>query len=370
MDQMISLHVARGPTRPNLRPVSVVPVAGERLAHAKTSYATRRVPLDRARGLEQEGCPLPGDLVLARVVELGQHQHLESGAGRRAKLWPGDEIVVAYGNRYAPDQFEALVPADLGVCDLVAGGGIAARVASRHSAVRRATRIEPIGLLVDHRGKRLNLIDWRLPQSARPAPQPYTIAVCGTSMNAGKTTVCAGLVRGFARNGLRVGVAKITGTGSGNDVWAVTDAGATPVLDFTDAGHATTFGLTSTEVQAIFTCLTDHLAAAGAQASVLELADGLLQPETVALVGSRAFVNGIDAVIFAANSAMGAKAGVEHLRALGIPVLAVGGVMTMSPLACREAAAATKLPVLGLDELCAGAWFGDLIRTPACLAIA
>lgn len=356
MEEMISLHVTPRHS------VMAISIAGERLARAKASYTTRRVSLEAARGLAQKGSPSPGDLVLARVVKLGQHQHLETGAGRRAKLWPGDEIVVAYGNRYAPDQFEALVPADLGPCELVASGGIAARVTSRHSSVRPATSIRPIGLLLDEKGRRLNLIDWCLPQSARPAAHPYTVAVCGTSMNAGKTTVCAGLIRGFARNGLRVGAAKITGTGSGNDVWAVTDAGAAPVFDFTDAGHATTFGLTRNRVEAIFTCLTGHMAAAGAQVSVLEVADGLLQKETADLVSSRVFINGVDAVIFAANSALGAKAGVEHLRSLEIPVLAVGGVVTMSPLASCETAAATQLPVLGLDDLSAGACCGDIVR--------
>ena len=54
--------------------------------------------------------PQPGDLVLARVTRVGQHQHIEQVTGRRAKLWQDDEIIVAYGNRYAPDQFEAFVP--------------------------------------------------------------------------------------------------------------------------------------------------------------------------------------------------------------------------------------------------------------------
>lgn len=345
-------------------------LARDRLADAKTSYSVRRVPLQRACALERDGQPRSGDLVLARVAELGQHKHLESAFGRRARLWAGDEIVVAYGNRYAPDQFEALVPDDLGPCDLVAAGGIASRVHSRHSAIRRATTIEPIGLLLDAQGRRLNLSGWRLSLTARRAPQPFTIAVCGNSMNAGKTTVCTGLVRGFARNGLQVGAAKITGTGSGNDRWAVVDAGASTVFDFTDAGHATTCGLPPDEVEAIFTCLTSHLAAAGAQVSVLEVADGLLQSESAALVASDLFIDEVDAVIFAANSAMGAKAGVECLKAWGVPVLAVGGVMTMSPLASREAAAATGLPVLGLDELSDGAWCADQLAAPLSLAIA
>lgn len=346
---------------PVLRSTSVTPITRQRLSRAKLSYTIRRVNLEIACALEQDARPQPGDLVLARIIELGHHQHLEGCDGRRAKLWPGDEIVVAYGNRYAPDQFEAIVPEDLRICNLVASGGIAATVLSRHGNTRRPTTIEPVGLLVDERHRRLNMIDWRLPPAAQPAPLPYTIAVCGTSMNAGKTTVCKGLVRGFSRIGLRVGAAKITGTGSGNDSWAVKDAGATPVFDFTDAGHPTTVGLSSDQVQAIFTCLTGQLAAAGAEVCVLEIADGLLQSETAALVSSRFFANAIDGIIFAANSALSAKAGADCLRRWGLPLLAVSGIMTMSPLACQEAAAATDYPVLGVDDLANGAWCAALL---------
>lgn len=353
-----------------LRSASTTPINGQRLGLAKASYAVRRVGVESACALEQGASPLPGDVVLARVIELGHHQHLEGRDGRRIKLWPGDEILVAYGSRYAPDQFEAIVPDDLRVCDLVASGGIAARVLSRHGATRRPTTIEPLGLLVDEHRKRMNLIDWRLPPTAAPISQPYTIAVCGTSMNAGKTTVCKGLVRGFHRIGLRVGAAKITGTGSGNDSWAVKDAGAAPVFDFTDAGHPTTFGLSCDQVQAILTHLTAHLAAAGAEVCVLEIADGLLQSETAALVSSKFFANAVDAVIFAANSAMSAKAGADCLRQWGLPVQAVSGVMTMSPLASREAAAATGLPVLGVDDLSEGAWCAELLRPVNQLAMA
>ena len=345
-------------------------LASGRLDRAKVSYTTRRVPARAMQTLLTSGQPRSGDLIVARVEQLGQHQHLESVVSRRAKLWPGDEIIVAYGNRYAPDQFEAYVPADLGLCHLVAGGGVAARVASRHGGIRPATTIRPIGLIGDADGKRINLFDWRLSAATGRTTRPLTIAVLGSSMNAGKTTTCAAVVRGLAGMGLRVGAAKITGTGSGGDRWSVADAGADPVFDFTDAGYATTFGFPADVLADIMTTLTDHLAAAGVQASVLEIADGLLQKETAALAASRMFARGVDGVVFAANGAMSALAGVEWLRRAGLPVLAVSGVVTASPLASREAADATGLPVIGPEELATGDWYSDLIGQPRMLALA
>ena len=102
------------------------PLPGTRLKQAKWAYTTRRIKQDRHFQL-LSGAIIPeaGDLVLARVEELGQHKRLELVSSRRARLFEGDEIVVAYGARYAPRQFEAVVPTRLEPCHLVAGGGIA-----------------------------------------------------------------------------------------------------------------------------------------------------------------------------------------------------------------------------------------------------
>ena len=320
-----------------------------RVKHAKTSYSIRRVNLAEATRLVTDTRPDAGDLVLARVTRLGQHQHLESSTGRRVRLWPGDEIVVAFGARYAPDQFEASVPQDLSPCHLVAAGGIAAFVESRHANIRPATQIEPIGLLADAHGV-LNMRRAALgtPPSGRAA---FTVAVLGSSMNAGKTTTAASVIAGLRRLGLRVGAAKLTGTGAGGDRWLMTDAGAAPVLDFTDAGYASTAGLGIEALEQVLTQLTRHVAAAGVECMVLEVADGLLQAETAALVRSMRFIKNVDAVLFAAPDALSAVAGVEWLRQHRLPVTAVSGVVTASPLAAREARQAIALPVHTPDEL-------------------
>ncbi len=135
-----------------------------RVAGAKRAFTTRRVPIEDMRSLlAGPSSPSSGDLLLARVEEIGKHKRLELTNGRRAHLFPGDEVIVCYGNRYAPDQYEAIVPDDLGGCDLVASGGIAARELSRHERVIDPTRIAPIGLIADGSAMRLNLSDYAMP---------------------------------------------------------------------------------------------------------------------------------------------------------------------------------------------------------------
>ncbi len=322
--------------------MNILPICHERILHAKISYTPRHVSLDAAATLLAGDGVVPnaGDLVLARVEKIGQHAGLELTNGRRASLFPGDEIVVCYGNRYAPDQFEAEVPQDLASCHLVAAGGIAARALSWHANMKPPTVIAPIGLLADVNGQRINLSCTAVAKPAHPRPLPYTVAVVGTAMNAGKTTTAANLIRGLT-----------SATGSGKDIWFMGDAGARLALDFTDAGFPSTFRATAAEVEGILATLTGHLAKAGMDVIVLEVADGLYQAETAALLDSPVFARTVNEVIFAAGDAMGAVAGVEWLRRKGLPVLAVSGLLTASPLAITEAANATGLPVFDKKRL-------------------
>jgi molybdopterin-guanine dinucleotide biosynthesis protein len=328
------------------------PISPARLAQAKAAYTTRHVELNGMTTLMTGNLiPHSGDLVLARIEEIGQHRFIELKTGRKANLFPGDEIIVCYGHRYAPDQFEAEIPLDLSPCHLVAAGGLAAQVLSQHNKMSVATTLTPIGLLGDRNRNRINLLDWGLQPIPIKTSRPLTIAVVGSSMNSGKTTTAANLIKGLVQSGLTVGAAKITGTGAGNDVWLMQDAGAYPVFDFTDAGFPSTYLTADRDIQQILTTLTSHLAAAGVEAIVLEIADGLFQEETAKLVASQAFRHAVDGVLFAANGALGAAAGVETLQRYHLPVLAVSGVVTTSPLAARETAAATGLQVLNMEML-------------------
>lgn len=329
----------------------------ERRDRAKSAYATRRIAQGAMRTLlTGDRAPRPGDLVLARVEKLRQHKRLELAGGRRANLFPGDEVLVCYGNRYAPDQFEAEVPADLSACHLVAAGGVAARMLSRHGAVRSATEIQPLGLVGDERGAPLNLADWALPAVLRSPRRPLTVAVAGTSMNAGKTTTVASMIRGLAKSGLKVGAAKITGTGAGCDRWAMVDAGAEAVMDFTDFGYASTYQVPVAETAAILEAAVAALGREGCDVVVVELADGLLFSETAELIEHARFGQLVSGLVLAAADSMSAGYGAGWLVSRDLPLLALAGKLTSSPLMVRETEAVSDVPVLSLDDLESGKW--------------
>ncbi len=334
----------------------------ERLARAKKAFTTRRVPFDSAH-LDWSSAtlisgpvrPRSGDLVLARVDRIGHHGKLELTTGRRSKMHVGDEIVVTYGDRYAPDQFEAEIPKHLRPTNLLASGGVAGTVLSRHESARRATDIVPIGLIGDASGSPLNISRFAIDPPEPTRARPRTVAVIGTSMNAGKTTTVSSLVMGLRKGGRgKPGATKVTGTGSGADYWAMVDAGAYLVADFTDAGLASTYRVPYDVVEANFVKLIDHLTNSGCTEIVVEIADGIFQRETARLMQSEVFRSYIDLVVFAAADSMGAVSGVDHLRGMGLPLVAVSGVFTRSPLAVREVQANCPVPVLSRIDLTSG----------------
>jgi hypothetical protein len=147
--------------------------------------------------------------------------------------------------------------------------------------MRPPTEIEPVVIVGSVDGRPVSFRDYGLPHVKRTPGRPRTIASVGTSMNAGKTTTAANLIRGLTTAGLRVGAAKVTGTGAGKDLYLMADAGAFMTLDFTDAGFPSTSLAAPSDIEAIVSTLTGHLAAA--DVIVLEVADGLYQRETRAL---------------------------------------------------------------------------------------
>lgn len=336
----------------NNRQIELIPFLPSRREATKRAFSTRRVPeAEMATLIEGAVRPRAGDLVLARVDRLGSHIRLELTSGRRANLNEGDEIILAYANRYASDQFESYVPSDLGSTQLAAAGGIASTVRSKNADVRRATDITPIGLIADTSGRVLNLARFSLPPIGPPEIRPPTLAVIGTSMSSGKTTTITCIVRGLHGAGRVPGVTKVTGTGAGNDYWATLDAGARMMIDFTDAGLASTYMADLGVVEQTASSLIDHVAHRGCDAILVEVADGILQRETAHLLASESFHDRIDGVIIAASDALGAVGAVEVLRAMGLKVVAIAGRLSRAPLAVAEASKRTGLPVMSLDEL-------------------
>ncbi len=336
-------------------------------AHTKWAFSTRRVKHSDACGLSQDyAAAVPGSLLFGEITSIGQHKKVQLSTSRYAESYKGDLVVMSVGARYAPDQFEGLAEVNAECVDMVAGGGVVGRAVAAHKRMRTPTQVRPIGLLTDADGALLNLASYALPAASIPK-EVTVLGVLGASMNSGKTTAAVSLAHGLARAGFKVAGVKATGTGAFGDFNAFRDAGI-PVRDFTDAGMPTTYQMPMERIAAGFETLVGTAAAEGAEIVVVEIADGLFQQETAAIMKESSIRDRMDGIMFAAPDALGAVGGVRILRGHGIEPFAVSGMVTLSELGQREAAANTGVPILSRAALCCGdqsyASIRHLLRAP------
>ena len=321
------------------------------LATAHWTFTTRRVARMDACGLSTDfAAARPGDLVLCEVVEIGQHRRLQLTTKRFKTAYEGDFFVACVGDRYAPDQFEGRADITGEFAHLLAGGGVVGTVEHAHERMKPPTTARPIGLLVDYDGDVINVSRYGLPKCGVP-DDVTVLGVFGASMNAGKTTAAVSLAHGLARAGYAVAGAKITGTGSFGDFLAFEDTGVA-TFDFTDAGLASTYRATMSDIEDAFETVVGHAAAGGAEIVVVEIADGVFQKETAAILKGSKIKDRLDGILFAAPDALGAVGGVDVLNRYGLRPFAVSGMVTRSPLAMCEAITVTEVPHLSRDQLC------------------
>ncbi|WIM68664.1 DUF1611 domain-containing protein [Corynebacterium breve] len=314
--------------------------------HIQNSYTCRFIsdpyhesPEDYFLVAGEDVAPRAGDVVLAKVVGIHNHKRVETEQSRKAKLFDENLILLAYGHRYAADQFLAHIPDNLDYCHLVAAGGIAGVVTESHANMDDPTLIEPLGLLATDKGI-VNIGDYapyaNEPRDSAAESRPEVIAVLGTSMNSGKSTTLACLANGLTKAGKKVGAGKITGTGAGNDRMIYHDAGAAEVIDFTDFGYGSTFKMDFQKLRDLTVNMIDVLSRDN-DVVIVEIADGVYQTETARLLRDEIFHASVDQVVFSAVDALGARAGVQTLQEAKLQIACATGVMTASPLATQEA---------------------------------
>ena len=334
------------------------PITPSLCERAKWAFTTRRVDRSDVRGMTSDlSQAKPGDLILCEILEIGHHKNIQLAERRASQSYPGDLVVLCIGDRYAPDQFLASAVIEGPILDLAAGGGVAGRVDTKHAKVGKPTQLRALGLLTGDAGRVMNIADYALPDL--PANDRVTvIGVFGASMNSGKTTAASSLAHGLRRAGYSVAGVKATGTGAFGDFNSFEDGG-TPALDFTDVGMATTFRMPMKRIEKGFDTLVATAAQRGADVVVVEIADGVFQQETKAILKGSRIRDRLDGILFAAPDALSALGGVMFLEGMNLSPFAISGMVSCSPLATAEAAEVTGLPILTREEL----WSPETIET-------
>lgn len=300
-------------------------------------------PIDRA--------PQIGDMMYGKVVRIGQHSSLENSQGRIHTIHPGSNAVFIFGNRYAPDYYEGIVPdnTDFETIELLARSGIVGKVLSKSAKVISPTVIKPLGYVYNHNNEIVNTKNYPLLQpkkTVKKTPRAKLILVIGTAMNSGKSAAATACTYALTVGGKEVRASKVTGTASLKDILSFNDAGASHYNDFSFLGYPSTYLIEREELLNIFNTIDLKFANNKENYWVVEFADGINQRETAMLLESDDVKNRIHKLIFCAADSFGAIGGLEVLkRKFNLKPDAISGVCSSSPLHIQELKEYTNVPV-------------------------
>ena len=219
-----------------------------------------------------------GDYVVCRVTGLpGNYAPIELVNGRLAQAARGDLIVGAFGTRHATLEVTGSwceIGADRRMRALT-GAGLLGKLTSKSPFCPNPIPLEYVGH-VFVKGRKVTMSDCVV----RLDPVPYatpTVALIGSSMSAGKTTVSQSVIRILKASGLRVVGAKFTGAGRYRDILSMSDAGADEIVDFVDAGIPSSV-CSEEEYRMVLQQLLAHIAHLHADVAVVEMGASPLEP--------------------------------------------------------------------------------------------
>ena len=302
--------------------------------------------------------PKPGDIGIFRVLNPSSNLLL-SPEEHAQTLFSGDLAMLAFGARYATNQYEGYVP-DAPVenpCQLLGRGGVAGYLKSRNATFKGSpATLELVGYACGKNGRVLNTIRYNSLDQFTTLPKSCKVILSvGSSMDSGKTTSAAYLCGGLSKAGKRTAFVKLTGTVFPKDKSLSLDRGATFAADFSHFGFPSTYLLDKETLLNLYQSILNYVQMKSMpEYVVVEIADGLLQRETLMLLKDKAFMHTVHAVMFSAGDSLGAIYGEKLLQEMSIQPFAVTGLFTASDLLVREAADRVATPILGLDDLLNG----------------
>lgn len=295
--------------------------------------------------------PEVGDLIFGEITELGHHRLVESRSARHHTINIGTRAIFVFGNRYAPDQYEGLVPGGYhDYVDLFSRGGVVGEVQNQNQLIGRTTRVRVLGYACKEDGSVINTRDHVLlkpKQQSREKTGAKLILCVGTSMNSGKTEAAAACCYALSSMGRKVRAAKITGTASLKDPLLMNDCGAEYIADFTYFGYPSTYLLEQEQLLGMFNDFDRKYGNNPKNYLVIEFADGIFQRETAMLLKSPEVRKRISKLIFCAPDSTAVFGGLRILEEeFDLEADAISGLCSSSPLAMREIQSFTDLPII------------------------
>ena len=217
-------------------------------------------------------------------------------------------------------------------------GGVIGLSKDHNVLMGSATECELLGSVVGKLNKPLNLNDFMVVKKDLGSINKPLVAVLGTGIDSGKTTVTSFLIKSLSNYIDKISACKLAGTASQKDLYSYEDSGANKVFDFVD------YGLPST-------CLINHEQVIESSVSIVneavkendivfvELGDGYHgQYGTKEIIENKQISENIKIIVICAYDVSGAVNILENLNDSGFKdcLIIISGPVTNNITAFRE----------------------------------
>lgn len=275
-----------------------------------------------------------GTVLAAEVLEdKSIYNELELVTGRMSKIKKGDIIAVALGSRMALKGFAGKLPTELEVGDrihLLNFGGVAGVCTSANiQEVGEPLRIRVLGGIA-RKGELLNISQAALfkPLDIMKNDIPLIITT-GTSMDSGKTTVAAEMIKTLTRMGMKLSGAKLTGVGAQRDTYKMMDYGVSKAVSFVDCGITSTANMPDDQMVAVAKGALEYLAKDSPDAIIVEFGDGLMGKYGVdPILHDPQIQANVRLHVGCARDPVGAVGLADACKKLGLPIDIIAGPVT------------------------------------------
>ena len=191
-----------------------------------------------------------GSLVAVKVLKVNQkYNKLELFNGRQVVLTEGDIVIGSLGNRMASSGMTGYIPKTLNPFDrihILNLGGLLGICKDFNVLLGGPTECEVIGSIVNNKNKKLNINQFKkINITNKLKTKKPVIAVLGTGIDSGKTTVSAFMIRVLKSYFKNVNACKLAGSAAQKDLYSFEDNGADKVYDFVDVGLPSTNNIKS-----------------------------------------------------------------------------------------------------------------------------
>jgi hypothetical protein len=295
----------------------------------KIPSALRQLDLPSVVEVHEHIIPEEGAVVLVEALtDSGKNNLLEYTSGRIGFLVEGDIIPAVLGKRRALREYSGDIPSRLASGDILyflCESGVIGEIKGINEQWGLPMQVKVLGSIVSN-GKQLNMKDVAIPRRQTLEKSAPIIGVVGTCMNIGKTTAICKLIKHFKLQGLKVAGAKLSGVASTQDPDKISDAGASPVLGFMDAGLPSTCN-NPTEVVEVALGILHAVNQSQPDLIVAEFGDGILGEYNVGqIICNQEIQKHICAFIVGASDLVAAWGAKEIMQQqYGVPVTLITG---------------------------------------------